>query len=121
MLYHINLGLPKTLKLPTGRKPIKFTNHAREAAQNDRYGSFSRYLPLHTFFNPINAELVEVETIDGVNPTKVVYRLPLAPNSDKVLVLALAPYDDCYVAKTAWLNEASDKHRTLNVRRYSKP
>lgn len=121
MLYHIKLGLPKTLKLPQGRKPIKFTHHAKDAARNDRYGNFSHYLPLHTHLDPNCAELVEIETVDGITPTKVVYRLPLAPNSDKVLVLALAPYDNYYVAKTAWLNEKSDSHRTLNLRRYSKP
>lgn len=121
MLYHIKLGLPKTLKLPTTRKPIKFTNHAREAARNDRYGNFSNYLPLHNSFDPNCAELVEVESPDGITATKMIYRVPLAPNSKNDLVLALVPYNDYYVAKTVWLNETSDRHNTLNLERYAKP
>lgn len=121
MLYHIKLGLPKTLKLPTNRKPIKFTNHAKEAARNDRYGNFTSYLPLHTSFDPACAEIVEVETFDGITPTKMIYRVPLAPNSKNDLVLALVPYSDYYVAKTVWLNETADRHVTLNVKRYAKP
>jgi hypothetical protein len=121
MLYHTKLGLPKTLKLPKNRKKVVFTRHAKDAAKNDRYGSFSHYLPLHTHFDPNCGELVEVESHDKITPTKLVYRLPLGPNSDKDLVLALAPYDDCYVAKTVWLNEVSDRHTTLNMKRYTKP
>lgn len=121
MLYHTQLGMPKTIKLPTGRKRVIFTHHAIDQAQHDRYGDFSLFLSLHNSFDPRSAELVEVETTDNVHVNKAVYRIPLKPNDNRELVLALVPYSDRYVAKTVWLNRIDDRHKTLNLRRYDRP
>ena len=121
MLFHKSLGFPKGIKLPAGRKRLVLTNHARMAAQNDRYGSFAHLLSLHTSFDPANAELIEIESDDKIHVGKALYRVPLAPNSKLDVVLAAVPYRDSYVVKTLWINERTDKHRTLKVERYTKP
>jgi len=120
MLFHKSIGLPKSMVLPKGRKRLFLTYHAQAEAQKDKGGNI---LPLietlfHTF-DPAEAELIEVETEDRVNVEKAVYRQKATEGSD--LVFAIAPYSDRYVAKTVWTNKSGDRHKTLDLRRYSKP
>ena len=121
MLFHKSLGLPASIQLPRGRKKMVLTNHAKEAARDDRYGNIAPLLALYSSFDPATADLVEIETSDRIHVEKAVYRVPLAPNSPYDVVLAAVPYGDKYVIKTLWINERSDRHRTLNTRKYSKP
>jgi hypothetical protein len=122
MKYHAKLGFPKSIKLPQGRRKVIFTYHALDQAKKDKYGDFSQQLSLHNTFDPRNASVVEIETDDKINPTKVVYRLPLSPTQpEKELVMALVPYPGKWVAKTVWINEKADFHRSLNVRKYDRP
>lgn len=110
-LYHFELGIPKTAKTKIGNIPLKYSNHAKNAAQDDRNGQIT--LPVRLDTN--SAQVIEVEMC-GTETVKVVYRVPY--NKDFDLVLVVMPRDG--FTKTVWLNSNKDLHKTLQAHRYSK-
>lgn len=89
------------------------TGHALRATTNDRYGSFE--LPVEL---PTRYEIVELEQTNGVN-TKYVLRFMYSDSLD--IVIVIRPSGNNYAIVTAWLNEATDYHNTLNESRYNLP
>ncbi len=118
MLYHMDLGLPDSIKLPVGRYKLKYSGHAKIAAANDKNGSFVSNLKYHEILDTEIAEVIEIETRDG-RLVKILYRLPLTGSDSYDIILAVLPH--CWVVKTVWLNHKYDKHKTLNRKRYANP
>jgi len=94
---------------------MAYSGHALRAYSEDRYRP-GNGVTLPTQW-PRKAELVELETHDGMVPTKLVMRLELTATFDLVVVLSL----ETELIKTVWLNLKSDVHATLNLSRYDKP
>lgn len=92
----------------------KYTNHALRSCLDDRYGQF---VP-PPVFNVKLADVVEVEVTNGCL-SKVVVRIPCASRPGFDLVAALCNPGNVFVTvKTCWLNEAGDKHATLDRSKY---
>ena len=111
MLYHKDVYLPKGLALPTAPFGLWWSGHARRACLNDRYG----VIEPPTGIDPRSAQVIEVETDSAGRAVKVVYRQPYRAGLSLCIVVLL----DGYVVKTAWLNQANDRHSTLDTRRYA--
>ena len=117
MLYHKEIGLPDTLSLPVGVYKLKYSRHAQLSAKTDRYGDFSDSLRFHQSIDTSKASIIEVETFDNVKPNKIVYRLPLTGWPGYDIVIVVIPGE--WVVKTVWINETSDRHKTLNRSKYA--
>lgn len=114
-LYHKNLGFPKNISNWDEVKRFyyaKYSFHAQNAAENDRYGKI--LLPRMIDFT--NAEIIEIET-EGNLVIKCVGRIPY--NKDFDLVVVIIPQNS--FVKTVWLNSKTDKHLTLQKWRYTIP
>lgn len=109
-LYHCDVYLPAGLKAPVYEGELHYTEHAKRAAQDDRYGT----IPLPKFFAAEGAQLIEVETQAGF-PVKQLWRRKLDKDNDLVMAIT----KDGRV-KTVWLNRSDDKHRTLQVDKYQR-
>jgi len=114
MLYHVEVGMPKTLALPHGTLSLAYSHHARTAAAFDRYGDVSEFLP--ATLDTREAQVIEVETDDMGHTVKVVYRLDYDDEVDMVLAVAV---DGRAFVKTMWLNLKNDSHCTLDRARYA--
>jgi len=110
-LFHPDVFMPK-LRLPNKEMPLRYGRHALEAAENDRYGNLTEFLP--PTVNPSECKVVEVE-FTGLRMTKLVLRKVLGTGLDLVLVMLPA---DGFV-KTVWANETGDLHKTLNQAKYA--
>lgn len=110
MLYHVELGFPKSIKKISGMFLLDYTEHAIKASKNDRYGDI--ILPKHIDIK--KATLIEMEVIDNVM-VKGVYRIEYNELYDLVLVIT-----NFRVVKTVWLNSKEDKHATLDESKYIK-
>lgn len=115
MLYHPLSGFPDTLIIPTLCMNLEYTKHALERAK-------STYIPIT---KPTQAlitwdKIVEVETPDDINATKIVLRTKYDNIND--LILVLHPNFNTGIARviTLWTNDFRDTHRTLN-KQYDKP
>lgn len=97
-------------ELPKGFIRLKYSFHALEEAKKDKYG----YHGLPEFLEIDQAEVIEVETDSQGKPKKVLYRTPYTEEFDLCLVILI---EECFV-KTVWLNESSDTHDSLNVKKY---
>lgn len=123
-LYHKEIGFPPGALLPwvMGDLELIYSEHAKQAADNDRYGAVPR-LDIAGF---AEHEVIEVE-IRGGHAVKAVLRIPCdgRPGLDMILVL-LAPvqgtgeFPQAFV-KTVWFNLRNDKHKTLRRELYKKP
>ncbi len=118
-LYHKDIGLPPAAvaALPRRREVLTYTQHARRAAETDRYGDLSRWLPRLLDFRCVT--VVEVGLEDGtLRHVLVRYTMPgTAPALD--LVLALKRLPGQWIVKTVWANETNDTHNTLDRSRYA--
>ena len=112
--YHKEVSWPEQLDMlmPTGMIDAKYSRHAENAAQTDRYGE----ILLPAYFTMERAWIFEAE-IDGSH-LKIVFRYPHDDQYDMV-VAALVEFDQLYV-KTVWLNAVNDTHKTLNAENYAK-
>lgn len=108
MLYHKDVFMPR-LNLPKGRFKLTYGNHAKRAAETDEYTT----IILPAYLDTNWAEVIEVEVING-KPVKIVYRKPF--DFDRDLIIVINTKD--FFVKTVWINEANDKHNTLNTSRY---
>ena len=118
-LYHKEIGLPACAEVPWCSSEIEliYSEHAKQAADDDRYGSVPR-LDIAEF---ARHEVIEVQVENG-QPVKAVLRIPCdnRPGLDMVLVI-LRPEAGKALVKTVWFNEVSDKHHTLNRSLYRIP
>jgi len=110
-LYHCELGFPKGLKTKFGVIPVTYTQHAKKAAEDDRYGK----IVLPSTINTSTARCIEAEVKDNV-VTKLVYRIKYNNDLDMIAVLSR----DCSV-RTVWFNKRTDKHSTLDASKYTIP
>lgn len=105
-LYHRDIFLPVQLGFAAF---VRYSAHARKAAQNDRYGA----LTLPAVVSTQEAEVIEVEVVDG-KPHKAVLRMQHDAERDICLVVLI---DTC-VVKTVWCNLRTDTHGTLDHSKY---
>lgn len=114
MLYHFQLGFPKTLKIKDQYSfNLTYGTHAMRAASTDRYGDMK--LPERVVIP--KDYIVEIETKDNVEVDKIVFRIPYEYKEDLDLCLVVIP--STQFVKTAWFNKATDTHKTLDVEKYS--
>ena len=114
MLYHRDIGFPQSLDLKYQYTfDLTYSKHAQEAANSDRYGEIK--LPQGVSFP--KSSVVEVETEDDVTITKMVVRYNYPLNDKLDLCLVIIPQTG--FVKTVWINEAKDKHKTLDKSKYS--
>lgn len=109
-VYHKDVYAPESVFASPGVTRVRYSSHAVQAAEDDRYGDLSRYLRPYVDIN--EAEIIEVEVLGGVI-SKRVLRVPVADD----LVLVMVVKADGFV-KTVWGNLASDTHKTLNRSRF---
>lgn len=114
-LYHKEIGFPD-VELPTGVYELKkYSRHALNAAQDDRYGVAKR-LPTHIDMS--KAYLFEIEVKDN----QVVKAAVRTHYDDKLdLIVVFLPQTPDNFVKTVWFNEKIDRHRTLQHWRYDVP
>lgn len=107
MLFHKDIGIPKFLSMPRAGAPLKFGAHSIQALRDDNVTPPKEL--------PVDYKLIETEWTDG-RVSKWVVRFGIDATDD--LVLALNPD---YSVRTAWVNKKSDKHSTLDKRKYAHP
>lgn len=116
MLYHKDIGFPESLELQYGYTfDLAYSKHAQDAANSDRYGVIK--LPQGVTFH--KDRIIEVETEDDVTVTKMVVRISYALDNKLDLCLVIIPQTG--FVKTVWINEAKDKHKTLDKNKYDFP
>lgn len=114
MLYHKNIGFPKSLNLlDLYNLNVQYSNHAKTASNDDRYGA----IEVKKSVSFSKQEIVEVETHDNKRASKIVVRIPYSSECDLVMAIQM---DDTLV-KTVWLNKKTDAHRTLDRTKYDNP
>lgn len=111
-LYHRDVYLPPTLKLPNGAFCLYYSKHAEDEAKRDRYGP----IPLPAYISTNNADVIEVET-NNYEVVKVVYRQRLDEKRDICLAVLIGRK---WTVKTVWINERNDTHKTLQVHKYAR-
>ena len=109
-LYHKDVFLPELVREDTVVR-LRYSRHAQAEADSDRYGHISLPQRLDTR----DAVLIEAE----VDPhrkevLKRVYRTKLDEKRDMVLVV-----QPDGLVRTVWVNLATDKHGTLDKRKFS--
>jgi hypothetical protein len=121
-LYHRDIGFPQMV-IPTGRYNCEYSQHALEAAHDDRYGQ----VDLPDFIDVMQKNIIEIEVSSDTGYreeehkiVKMVVRVPY--DEEKDLVLAFIPHGaDTAIVKTMWFNTKGDSHRTLDRYRYTNP
>lgn len=120
LLFHTDVYLPERIKLKTGQVirlqdpnlqgRLKPSQHARRAAESDRYG----LIEIPMYFDARYAKLIEIE-VDPYSSkvTKRVFRQRYNAEYDLVLVVTAD-----WVIKTVWLNSSKDLHKTLDASKY---
>jgi hypothetical protein len=114
-LYHYQIGFPTNMERRTGTINVTYSNHAKDAARNDRYGQAR----LAAVVNLDAARLIEAEVNAAGTLVKGVYRMQYDSQRDIVLVLLFDGRGA--FAKTVWFNLRTDKHSTLQAWRYARP
>lgn len=113
LLYHVDVYLPPTFIAPTHIVAPKYSRHAQDAANTDRYGK----MMLPKTVNLAKCQVVEI----GIENGKVVKILVRGQyNSDLDLCMVFIPNSGReWFVKTVWFNERTDDHRTLNISKYA--
>ena len=114
MLYHTELGFPKEViaeldkiqSLPAFNVNLIYSYHAQEQAYN-------KGINLPDRVNLKQGELIEVELDSFGRMVKCLWRLPYNDNFDLCLVITIDR-----TVKTVWLNNRTDKHTTLDRKKY---
>lgn len=106
LLFHKDVFAPAALFRSPGAIRVKYTRHARESAEDDRYGNLSAHLK--DWVDMDEAEIVEVEVRDR-EITKRVVRV----HADEKLDLVMVIQADGLV-RTVWGNLHDDTHKTLD-------
>ncbi len=110
MLFHSDVYLPEQVAslIPKSVIKVDATSHAKQAAKSDRYGEFE----LPSYINLKFAKVFEIEIINN-RLTKFAVRERYDNQFDIVMVITRD-----YNIKTAWLNENTDRHFTLDKNKY---
>ena len=90
---------------------LNYSTHARSAAKRDRHGMIA----LPKIFDTRKASLIEA-VVKGGRVTRALYRMKYDAGLD--LSLVILPEKSLVV--TVWLNDDSDKHRTLDRGQYAR-
>ena len=112
-LFHKDIGLPIAPNKIKFYCRLKYSHHAINASNNDRYGKINLPDILNTTKDDVT--LIELETRNG-KPYKGVYRLSHCKKYDMVIVVLY----ETRLVKTVWLNCKNDKHNTLKHWKYTK-
>lgn len=129
--YHKELGFPENVELPTGIMMLYSTEHARDEAEKDQFGSYD--LPLRQDLTkemyernpkqaigdedtPTKTHVFEITVQDG-EVKFIAMRKHLDSERDKILVIE--PDDEHTI--TTWSNLKTDKHENLNEDIYEVP
>lgn len=115
-LFHADLGFPSAFNPPTGTRALQYTQHAQNAALDDRYGD----IQLPSEINLDEMKLIEVGVTDG-QVSKFLYRGKLDNWRDICIVAIPRPRGQKWIVKTVWINESNDRHRTLDPTKYLVP
>lgn len=129
--YHKELGFPDDVELPTGIMMLYSTKHARNEAENDRYGSYN--LPTRQDLTQEMYERDPKEAIGDENtPTKThVFEITVQDDEVKFLalrkhldeerdkILVIEPEDEHTI--TTWSNYKTDEHENLQEEIYVTP
>lgn len=113
MLYHREVFWPAQLdKLaPKGCIPLVYTNHAQNAARNDKYGAIS----LPNFIKSQECNFFECEIENG----SIKFALRMNYNDRCDIILVILKGRSGWTVKTVWLNLKSDNHKTLAKKAYA--
>ena len=111
-LYHTEIGFPSNVELPKGIFNLTYSNHAKRASSNDRYGQMT----LPTTLDTEEAKLIEIE-VENNEVIKSVHRTKYDDILD--LIIVLIPQKS--FVKTVWFNRSDYKHSTLQHWRYRRP
>lgn len=115
MLYHKDLGFPKSLKLTDiYLLALDYSAHSKKEAERDRYGK----IKLPSSVNVKVSQIIEVETFDNRNPFKILVRLDYSSEYD--ICMAIIIDKGRNFVKTLWLNSKEDIHITLDESKYTK-
>jgi len=111
-LYHTEIGFPTNIELPKGIFNLTYSNHAKRASFDDRYGQMT----LPTTLDIEEAQLIEIE-VENNKVIKSVYRIKY----DDVLDLIIVLIPQKSFVKTVWFNRSDDAHSTLQHWKYRRP
>jgi len=112
-LYHREIGLPDFAKQLDGTKhTLKLSKHAEQAQYQDRYGAFE--IP-----DVLYVRLPDVFEI-GVEGKQIV-KVAVRRKYDDRYDISIVFNKDSGVVRTAWLNERTDRHSTLDASKYCRP
>lgn len=109
-LYHADIRLPRGFRLPNRTVSLRWTRHATDACNNDRYSILPQVIALDLN----QCRIIEVG-VEGKRIRKIVVRTDLDDDLDMVFVLIPGPE---WTVKTVWANRKNDSHRTLDRNRY---
>jgi len=129
--YHKEIGFPADINLPTGTMMLYSTEHARQEAQQDRYGHFdlpTRQDITEEMYRKDPKEAIGDEeentephifelTVDDGEVTRFALRKHCDEKRDKILIIN--PQDEHTV--TAWSNLKDDPHESLREEEYEVP
>lgn len=110
-LYHADIRLPDGFTLPKRVVELFWTNHARTACVNDRYGLMNPFPVLDLG----QCDVIEVGVL-GTKVVKIVLRTEYDDEFD--IVIVVIPQRERWTVKTVWLNRWDDLHRTLDRSKY---
>lgn len=112
--YHVELGIPSALPLPSGIVTLWPTEHARTEAATDKYGPVELPDAIDTRQKK-RVRLVEVTVDENERPVSVLYRVRYDTERDLCLAVALPDR----TVKTVWVNLRTDVHQTLRRELYA--
>lgn len=113
--YHVEIGFPNGIQLPTGLIDLVWTEHA-DARRF--YPPIPSIIPAYDRIPMDRAEIFEIVTRNG-ELVKFAMRLPWRYAMD--ICMVLAPVKNTYKVVTVWLNHELDRHMTLDRTRYDRP
>lgn len=106
MKYHADIYMPFQISFAGKSSPTK---HALDKARREKF-------KLPAYVDSSVGRIIEVATKDG-KPIKALQRIPYVGGKDLCLVVAL----DTLKLVTAWLNNSTDTHETLDRGKYVCP
>lgn len=113
--YHKDIYIPvePLTKVCNRRFDLVYSNHAKQACLNDRYGLIKPVLNLII----IQKYIIELTLNDYNNVDKLLIRMKHNESNDTCLILL--PDDTQAIVKTIWLCKATDTHSTLNKTQFA--
>lgn len=111
MKYHTDIYMPEEAKRLEFAMLLRYSQHAREAASDDRYGK----IDLPKVFDSRKATLIEA-VIESGRVVKALYRMDYDNLHDLCMVIAMRGDQ----VLTVWLNRKDDEHRTLDRSQYAR-